>query len=80
MLLLLSSPALTPQPLTPCQHYSKRELKAVRKAYWFEKFAWFVTSENYLCVAGRDAQQNDLLVKKYLKAGDAYGERASLFF
>ena len=32
----------------------------------------FVTSENYLVLAGRDAQQNDTLVKKYLKSGDAY--------
>ena len=55
------------------QHHSKRELKAVRKAYWFEKFNWFITSENYLVLAGKDAQQNDLLVKKYLQTGDAYG-------
>jgi len=54
------------------QHHSKRELKAVRKAYWFEKFNWFITSENYLVLAGKDAQQNDLLVKKYLQTGDAY--------
>ena len=32
----------------------------------------FITSENYLVLAGRDAQQNDTLVKKYLKSGDAY--------
>jgi len=44
----------------------------VRKVYWFEKFAWFVTSENYLVLGGRDAVQNDMLVKKYLREGDAY--------
>ena len=38
-----------------------------RKTYWFEKFYWFVTSENYLVISGRDAQQNELLVKRYLK-------------
>merc|ERR1719261_2069745 len=27
----------------------------MRTAYWFEKFLWFVTSENYLVLAGRDA-------------------------
>mmetsp|Transcript_30320 Transcript_30320/g.39096 ORF Transcript_30320/g.39096 Transcript_30320/m.39096 type:complete len:364 (+) Transcript_30320:3-1094(+) len=55
------------------KHYQKRQLKAVRKIYWFEKFNWFITSENYLVLAGRDAQQNDTIVKRYLRAGDAYG-------
>jgi predicted ribosome quality control (RQC) complex YloA/Tae2 family protein len=44
----------------------------VRKTYWFEKFAWFITSDNYLVVAGKDAQQNEQLVKRYLRPGDAY--------
>ncbi|KAK9837244.1 hypothetical protein WJX81_001363 [Elliptochloris bilobata] len=44
----------------------------VRKPFWFEKFNWFITSENYLVVSGRDAQQNELLVKRYLRAGDLY--------
>lgn len=47
-------------------------IRATRKAFWFEKFYWFVSSENYLVVAGRDAQQNDLLVKRYMGPGDVY--------
>eukprot|EP00571_Detonula_confervacea_P013443 CAMPEP_0172305898 /NCGR_PEP_ID=MMETSP1058-20130122/7094_1 /TAXON_ID=83371 /ORGANISM="Detonula confervacea, Strain CCMP 353" /LENGTH=1253 /DNA_ID=CAMNT_0013017635 /DNA_START=32 /DNA_END=3793 /DNA_ORIENTATION=+ len=43
-----------------------------RKSYWFEKFAWFITSDNYMVVAGKDAQQNEQLVKRYLRPGDAY--------
>ncbi|KAL3800934.1 hypothetical protein ACHAWO_000067 [Cyclotella atomus] len=53
----------------------KKELVRVlpaRKPMWFEKFAWFVTSDNYLVVAGKDAQQNEQLVKRYLRPGDAY--------
>ena len=38
-----------------------------RKPYWFERFHWFVSSENYLVLSGRDAQQNELLVKRYLR-------------
>lgn len=49
-----------------------RGVQQIRKAYWFEKFAWFVTSENYLVLCGQDAGQNELLVKRYLKPGDAY--------
>lgn len=43
-----------------------------RKPHWFEKFLWFITSDNYLCIGGRDAQQNEQLVKRYLRPGDAY--------
>ncbi|KAI8921026.1 hypothetical protein DFJ77DRAFT_448289 [Powellomyces hirtus] len=44
----------------------------MRKPYWFEKFIWFISSENYLVVGGRDATQNEVLVKRYLKKGDIY--------
>lgn len=40
-----------------------------RKIYWFEKFIWFISSENYLVIGGRDRQQNETLVKRYLKKG-----------
>ena len=43
-----------------------------RKPLWFEKFHWFVTSDNYLVIGGRDAHQNELIVKRYLRPGDAY--------
>jgi len=26
----------------------KRSLAVLRKPYWFEKFYWFITSDNYL--------------------------------
>ncbi|XP_011872509.1 PREDICTED: nuclear export mediator factor NEMF homolog [Vollenhovia emeryi] len=47
-------------------------INKLRKMYWFEKFYWFITSENYLVIGGRDQQQNELIVKRYLKAGDLY--------
>lgn len=40
--------------------------------HWFEKFNWFISSEGYLVLSGRDAQQNELLVKRYLRKGDVY--------
>lgn len=43
-----------------------------RKPLWFEKFHYFVTSDNYLVLGGKDAHQNELLVKRYLRPGDAY--------
>lgn len=47
-------------------------INKLRKVYWFEKFYWFITSENYLVIGGRDQQQNELIVKRYLRAGDVY--------
>lgn len=35
----------------------------------FEKFYWFISSENYLVIAGRDQGQNEMVVKKYLHDG-----------
>mmetsp|Transcript_17678 Transcript_17678/g.26778 ORF Transcript_17678/g.26778 Transcript_17678/m.26778 type:complete len:1179 (-) Transcript_17678:202-3738(-) len=47
-------------------------IQAARKPLWFEKFHWFITSDNYLVLGGRDAHQNEILVKRYLRPGDAY--------
>lgn len=50
----------------------KRNLQSIRKVHWFERFNWFISSEGYLILSGRDAQQNELLVKRYLRKGDVY--------
>lgn len=42
----------------------------IRKVHWFEKFNWFISSENYLVISGRDAQQNEMIVKRYMSKGD----------
>uniref|UniRef100_A0AAR2JAE7 Ribosome quality control complex subunit NEMF n=1 Tax=Pygocentrus nattereri TaxID=42514 RepID=A0AAR2JAE7_PYGNA len=47
-------------------------IQKARKVYWFEKFLWFISSENNLIIAGRDQQQNEMIVKRYLRAGDIY--------
>ncbi|MCI4382891.1 hypothetical protein PGIGA_G00019920 [Pangasianodon gigas] len=47
-------------------------IQKARKVFWFEKFLWFISSENYLIIAGRDQQQNEMIVKRYLRPGDIY--------
>ncbi len=37
---------------------------------WYERFRWFHTSDGYLVIGGRNADQNEELVKKYLEPGD----------
>jgi len=43
----------------------KDAIKLIRKTYWFEKFYWFITSENYLVLSGRDAQQNEVRIYSF---------------
>eukprot|EP01033_Poteriospumella_lacustris_P005304 gene5304-3786_t len=43
-----------------------------RKVHWFEKFNWFVTSEGFLVLSGRDAHQNDQLIRRNLRPEDVY--------
>ncbi|KAF2227668.1 hypothetical protein BDZ85DRAFT_315215 [Elsinoe ampelina] len=50
----------------------KQTLRPVRKQFWFEKFNWFVSSDGYLVLCGKDAQQNELLYRRHLKKGDVY--------
>ncbi len=41
-----------------------------RKKEWYEKFRWFFSSEGFLCIGGRDATTNDIIVKKHTQPGD----------
>lgn len=50
----------------------KDVLRPVRKQMWFEKFTYFVSSDGYLVLAGKDVQQTETLYRRYLKKGDAY--------
>lgn len=50
----------------------KQVLRPVRKQNWFEKFLYFVSSDGYLVLGAKDAQQAELLYRKYLKKGDIY--------
>ncbi|GAB1311713.1 hypothetical protein MFIFM68171_01923 [Madurella fahalii] len=50
----------------------KPVLQPIRKQMWFEKFIWFISSDGYLVLGGRDAQQNEILYKRYLRKGDVY--------
>jgi predicted ribosome quality control (RQC) complex YloA/Tae2 family protein len=43
-----------------------------RKPHWFEKFRWFISSDGVVVVAGTDAQQNEQLVKRYMRPQDVY--------
>ena len=50
----------------------KALLQPIRKQMWFEKFIWFISSDGYLVLGGKDATQNEMLYKRYLRKGDVY--------
>jgi len=39
---------------------------------WYEQFRWFHTSDGFLVIGGRDADENETLVKKCLAPGDRF--------
>jgi predicted ribosome quality control (RQC) complex YloA/Tae2 family protein len=48
----------------------KRQMHVNRKREWYEKFHWFISSEGFLCIGGKDATSNDIIVKKHMEKGD----------
>ena len=42
------------------------------KKLWYHRFRWFITSDGVVVIGGRDASQNEELVKKYLTGGDLF--------
>ncbi len=37
---------------------------------WFEKFRWFISSDGFLCIGGRDSTSNEIVIKKHTTAAD----------
>ncbi|MFA6226306.1 MAG: ribosome rescue protein RqcH [Methanoregula sp.] len=42
------------------------------KKLWYHRFRWFITSDGTVVLGGRDASQNEELVKKYMAGGDLF--------
>ena len=42
------------------------------KPRWYHRFRWFVSSDGFLVVGGRDATSNEEIVKKYLEKRDIF--------
>jgi predicted ribosome quality control (RQC) complex YloA/Tae2 family protein len=43
-----------------------------RKKHWYEKFRWFISSEGFLVLGGRDAKSNETLAKRQMGANDIF--------
>ncbi|MBI2657504.1 DUF814 domain-containing protein [Candidatus Woesearchaeota archaeon] len=49
---------------------AKQDKLKERKTEWYEKFRWFISSEGFLVIGGRDATSNEIVVKKHTEAND----------
>ena len=57
----------TAAPAEAMEELSKRKVESKE---WFEKFRWFISSEGFLVVAGKDTVSNEVLIKKYTDSYD----------
>jgi predicted ribosome quality control (RQC) complex YloA/Tae2 family protein len=49
------------------REHQVHQLRQVRTLTWFEtKFYWFFSSENLLCLQGKDYTTQDMLLKRYM--------------
>jgi len=48
---------------------SKPKIEKIKKE-WFEKFRWFISSDGFLIIGGRDATTNEIIVKKYMNKNE----------
>ncbi|RMF89859.1 MAG: fibronectin-binding domain-containing protein [Methanobacteriota archaeon] len=46
--------------------------KKTRQKRWYERFRWFISSEGFLVVAGRDASSNEVVVKRHMEKKDLF--------
>jgi predicted ribosome quality control (RQC) complex YloA/Tae2 family protein len=47
-----------------------KQPKPERAKEWYEKFRWFFSSDGFLCIGGRDATTNEIVIKKHTQPGD----------
>ncbi len=57
----------------PAVDWLSRDSIPIRQSEeWYERFRWFHTTDDYLVIGGRNADQNEELVQKYLERGDLF--------
>ena len=58
--------------LTAPDPVEKRVKVKTRKKRWYEKFRWFISSEGFLVLGGRDAKSNENLAKRQMSPNDIF--------
>jgi len=58
------------ESIKPTEAVEELSLHKVKSKEWFEKFRWFISSDGFLVVAGKDAVSNEVLIKKHTEMDD----------
>ena len=56
----------------PDEKWKEVEIDGKKKENWFEQFNWFISTDGFLVISGKTAEQNETIVKKYMEKNDAY--------
>ena len=48
----------------------KIDIKEQKSKEWFERYRWFITSEGFLVIGGRDASSNSAIIRKHMTEQD----------
>ena len=51
-------------------HRKNNFVKQQREREWYERYRWFITSDGFLAIGGRDASSNSAIIRKYLTEQD----------
>jgi len=47
-------------------------IRVARKRQWYEKYRWYITSEGFLVIGGRNAEMNEEIVSKHMEKNDLF--------
>jgi predicted ribosome quality control (RQC) complex YloA/Tae2 family protein len=64
--------ALAAMKKVPVKKKEQRRDFIPLKKLWYHRFRWFTTSDGIVVLGGKDASQNEELVKKYMSGGDLF--------
>ncbi len=60
------------EPDEPTDWLARASIPVRQPEDWFERFRWFRTSDGFLVIGGRNADQNEEIVKNYMEPGDRF--------
>ena len=52
------------------EEYESKAVESEVKKEWYEKFRWFISSEGFMVLGGRDATTNEIVIKKHTSNDD----------
>ena len=50
--------------------HEKIQFSKLESKQWYERYRWFVTTDGYLVIGGRDASSNSAIIRKYMTEND----------